>query len=66
MSPPETLARALQALSPCGRRRPRPTTSPPRWQRARRGSTWRTALVGLPALGAGTGYGLGLLVPVPD
>ena len=28
--------------------------------------TWRTALVGPLALGAGTGYGLGLLVPVPD
>ena len=28
--------------------------------------TWRTALAGPLALGAGTGYGLGLLVPVPD
>ena len=28
--------------------------------------TWRTALVGPLALGAGTGYGLGLLVPAPD
>ena len=28
--------------------------------------TWRTALIGPLALGAGTGYGLGLLVPVPD
>ena len=28
--------------------------------------TWRTAIVGPLALGAGTGYGLGLLVPVPD
>ena len=27
--------------------------------------TWRTALVGPLALGAGTGYGLGLLVPLP-
>ena len=27
--------------------------------------TWRTVLVGPLALGAGTGYGLGLLVPVP-
>ena len=28
--------------------------------------TWRTALAGPLALGAGTGYGLGLLVPAPD
>ena len=28
--------------------------------------TWRTAVAGPLALGAGTGYGLGLLVPVPD
>ena len=28
--------------------------------------TWRTALVGPLALGAGTGYGLGLLVPLSD
>ena len=28
--------------------------------------TWRTAVIGPLALGAGTGYGLGLLVPAPD